>query len=97
MSGSRSSAASVTMTTVESVSRAARADASAKASVRSPGSWEGPIRSMASRAAAWSSVSLTRTSALSDAATSYPLDELPALLRSLQAIDRAVRASRGDA
>lgn len=34
--------------------------------------------------------------ALSDAATSYPLDQLPALLRTLQAIDHAVRgAGRG--
>jgi len=34
--------------------------------------------------------------ALSDAATSYPLDHLPALLRTLQAIDRAARgAGRG--
>ena len=32
--------------------------------------------------------------ALSDAATSYPLDQLPALLRTLQAIDRAARAGR---
>ena len=31
--------------------------------------------------------------ALSDAATSYPLDELPALVRTLQAIDRAARGA----
>jgi 2-dehydro-3-deoxyphosphooctonate aldolase (KDO 8-P synthase) len=31
--------------------------------------------------------------ALSDAATSYPLDELPVLLRTLQAIDRAARGA----
>lgn len=35
--------------------------------------------------------------ALSDAATSYPLDRLPALLRTLQAIDRAARAAGRDA
>lgn len=35
--------------------------------------------------------------ALSDAATSYPLDDLPALLRTLQAIDRAARDARGNA
>jgi 2-dehydro-3-deoxyphosphooctonate aldolase (KDO 8-P synthase) len=35
--------------------------------------------------------------ALSDAATSYPLDQLPALLRTLQAIDRAARDARGGA
>jgi len=33
--------------------------------------------------------------ALSDAATSYPLDQLPALLRALQAIDTATRAAAG--
>ena len=35
--------------------------------------------------------------ALSDAATSYPLDRLAALLRALQAIDRAARAAGGTA
>ena len=33
--------------------------------------------------------------ALSDAATSYPLDELPALLAMLRAIDQATRGGRG--
>jgi 2-dehydro-3-deoxyphosphooctonate aldolase (KDO 8-P synthase) len=33
--------------------------------------------------------------ALSDAATSYPLDQLPALLHQLRAIDQAARAPRG--
>jgi 2-dehydro-3-deoxyphosphooctonate aldolase (KDO 8-P synthase) len=33
--------------------------------------------------------------ALSDAATSYPLDQLPGLVRTLQAIDRATRDTRG--
>jgi 2-dehydro-3-deoxyphosphooctonate aldolase (KDO 8-P synthase) len=32
--------------------------------------------------------------ALSDAATSLPLDALPALLRELVAVDRALRAAR---
>jgi 2-dehydro-3-deoxyphosphooctonate aldolase (KDO 8-P synthase) len=35
--------------------------------------------------------------ALSDAATSYPLDRLPALLATLQAIDRAARDTRSEA
>ena len=68
-SGSSSPAASVTTTTVESASRWASADESAKASVRSPGSWVAVIPSIASSAAAVSSVSLTRTFAVSAAAT----------------------------
>ena len=59
--GSRATLASDTTTTVESLSRAASAEARAKASVRSPGSWVAPIRSMAALAAARSSVSETRT------------------------------------
>ena len=67
--GSRSPDASVTTTTVESLSRAASAEASANASVRSPGAWLASIAPMASVAAARSELSLTRMRAVSAAAT----------------------------
>ena len=67
--GSRSAVASVTTTTVESASRAARAEASANASVRSPGSSVDCTPAMAASAVERSRVSEARTWAESSAAT----------------------------